>query len=65
MALTLFSIGLASAGAPPSVYDDAVFGVNMTKGVVYAQGLYCTGANFSQTGCTVVNRKQTRRPITT
>lgn len=61
MTILLSMVGLASAGTAPSVYEDAVFGVNMTKGVVYAQGLYCDGANFSQTSCAVVNREVHRR----
>ena len=41
--------------APPTAHRDAVFGVNITTGVVYAQGLYCNAPNFSQTNCSTVD----------
>jgi acetyl esterase/lipase len=37
------------------VHRNAVYGVNITHGVVYAQGLYCNGPNFTQSNCSVVN----------
>ena len=39
----------------PTVHREPVFGINITKGVVYAQGLYCNGSNFSQTFCEAVD----------
>jgi len=37
------------------VQNEAVYGAQLTSGVVYAQGLYCDSPNFTQTGCAVVN----------
>lgn len=49
---------LTSSTATPTVHSSPVYSVNVTTGVVYGQGLYCTGpeaANFSQKGCVPVN----------
>ena len=43
---------------PPEIYQGPMFAVNFTKdAAVYASGLYCRGANFSQTDCQVVELK--------
>eukprot|EP00039_Didymoeca_costata_P022583 m.4786 g.4786 ORF g.4786 m.4786 type:complete len:383 (+) comp3102_c0_seq1:54-1202(+) len=39
----------------PTVYSNAVYGVNLTSNVIYGQGMYCSLDNFSQTNCSVVN----------
>ena len=46
------------SATPPTIYREAVFASNLTKdAAVYASGLYCRGANFSQTDCQVVELK--------
>jgi acetyl esterase/lipase len=64
----LSAVGVVVPGiAVPTVHPNAVYGVNMTTGVVYAQGLYCSGsraANFSQQNCTSVDLTLTiLRPV--
>ena len=56
--LLLETFDITSSALPPKIYKEAVFASNLTKdAAVYASGLYCRGANFSQTDCQVVELK--------
>ena len=46
---------LSISTVPPSVHSTAVYGFNQTSSIVYGQGLYCTGGNFSFTNCTAID----------
>ena len=46
------------SATPPTIYQKGAFASNLTRdAAVYASGLYCRGANFSQTDCQVVELK--------
>ena len=56
--LLVETFDITTSALPPKIYKEAVFASNLTKdAAVYASGLYCRGANFSQTDCQVVELK--------